>query len=274
MLAQLRRDPLLGWPILKWMVIAALNASAVFGVVTGMTAWSGGSHTPGWVSTVAATLLMWLPVGLVFWTSPFGRRCTDLDLGLPIHAKRLWLSHLIAALLAGGLLLASSGGLLGLMYGLAGRFAPGAVSSRPPLAKVALPCAAALLLTVVLLQGRYPSRQRIPRDGKYWAHAGLMLTVGYILILLLSMPRVPVALIVIVFALALAHRIYRSVPPAFTVVPTEAGNGEGGSLTPLSTWDETTAGGRGAKFFFPFLLTRAMYQITSKKRAGSCGQRT
>ena len=268
MLAQLKRDPLLGWPILKWMVIAALNASVVFGVVTGMTAWSGDTRTPGWISIVTASLLMWLPAGFIFFLSPFGRRCNDLDLGLPIHAKRLWLSHLIAALLAGGLLLVSSGGLLVLTYGLAGRFAPGTISSHPPLARLALPCAAALLITVVVLQSRFPSRHRIPRNGRFLAHAGLMLAAGYFLILLLSMPRVPYSIIVIVFALTVAYRTYHSLPPAFAVVPRESEDGEGGSLSLHSEWEQTPAATRGGALFFPFLLTRAMYQIMSKKRAG------
>ena len=105
MFAQLRRDPLVGWPIAKWTVIAALNASVVFGVFTGMMAWYGGAITPAWASTVTTALLIWFPLGFIFFQGPFGRRCCDLDLGLPIHAKRLWLSHLIMSVLGGGILL-------------------------------------------------------------------------------------------------------------------------------------------------------------------------
>ncbi len=268
MLAQLRRDPLVGWPTAKWIVIAALNASVVFGVFTGMMAWYGGAITPAWANTVTTALLIWFPLGFIFFQGPFGQRCCDLDLGLPIHARKLWLSHLIVSVLGGGILLITCGGLLGLFHLLAGRLVPGFASLAPQLQRLALPCSAMLLLVVVLLQNCNAPLHRIPHRKKFRSYAALMLAAGYVLILLLSNQRLPVSLIVVALALFIAYRTYRSVPPSFTVAAHEPGSRKNADSTLPSAWVEISGRGRGAGRSFVLVLTRAAFQIMSKKRFG------
>ncbi len=221
MFSLLRRDPVMGAPSMAWGGVIALNAGVLGGLITTLAAGSR-----AWVlgpagGPVFLTTLAWFSISLFLFWGKARERCQPIDMVLPISARRLWLSHVTALTLLGLLFLVLTAGALAVPF-WAFRESPLDFSAlKQALADLIVPISVSLILVVVLLQSPKPSLYRIPGSRKYLFYS--ILSVGSasgLILVLLALPPLA-ALIPLVFALLLGYRTYRTVPAAFTILPSD-----------------------------------------------------
>ena len=183
-----------------------------------------------------ATILAWS--GPAFYLA-FGRarrRSTDLDVALPITARRLWLVHVVANLLGTALIAAASIACLALAAQVTGRL-PGWFPLELDLPSLAVGLAAALALAVAVIESDRPRLAEPPVDGKLVARTAtallgaLALTIG-LETLPLGWSLVPLAL-----AAGIGAATWRNLPESFTLAPREARSAE---AMALETTEKTT----------------------------------
>ena len=226
MLALLRRDPLISSQSLKVGVFVAANAAVIAGLVAFLAASAGAGSIGPFRRLAFLAIPIWLSISPFLLIGRVGERCLPLDMALPLSARRLWLAHVIALMLFGLGLLALTGGILQLFFRLLQR-APQESSAFPEaFADLVLPMSAGLVLVVVLHQCVHPSLCRIPRTRQYILYSILVVCIALGLILALALLPPLAAVVPLALALWIGYRTYRSVPPAFTLVPREACPGD------------------------------------------------
>jgi len=214
MLAQIRQDPAVrSLPIL--LLLTALNTNVLMGLCYTRAATQ--RQAP------ELTLLMavvWLAFAVYQVLGKVRTRCSPLAMALPLPARRLWLSHMFAVLLAGALIIATSLGDVALIHRLVGeRVHPGAELEMVDLAVL---LGVALALAVVLLQASKPELSVIP-FGRGYALRMVLILIGVLgLMITLGALPLPWTLVPLAVAFAVAVRSYRSLPAAFTLVPLRA----------------------------------------------------
>ncbi len=211
MLTQIRRDRAfrhLG----PWVFASAVIAPLLIGI--------GVDRTAGMTPDVAPPMMVFgLWVGLALYLAFGARRRGSglLDLALPIPARRLWLAHVLAAVLGGLVLLGSS------LAALAFRgWVEGWPAWVPALAAVRLIplLMAGHVLAVVALASLRPHLVEVSA-GDGWIFLAVLLV--WILPLLLGLAGVPPGWALVLFAAAatLGWRTWRQLPPALALLPRE-----------------------------------------------------
>jgi hypothetical protein len=222
-LGLLRRDPAVR-AMPRWLLIGAGAASVT------MLAWGVLVLKEGTAileSDVAWTVFLgvtaWLAVALYLAFGRVGERCSQLDLGLPLPARRLWLVHLAAVLLSACVVGATAVAVVKahfLFFGWisAGRIAVSASGTLLPLASIT-----SIALAVVVLQMPHPSLYRVPRNGRNALR--VLLTVVGLLGATLGLALAPsaLALVPLLLAVILGARTWSALPAGFGVVPREPG---------------------------------------------------
>ena len=108
-LSKIRRDEAVRvLPI--WIVFTALNTSALVGLV----AFRGASTGSTEASLQGLAMVLWFALVAPLIVGRFRRRCSRLDLALPIQSRNLWLAHTSAMVVAGTVVLAASIGVVAL----------------------------------------------------------------------------------------------------------------------------------------------------------------
>jgi hypothetical protein len=219
MLALLRRDPTVR-ALRRWLILAALAGWTMESIRIFFTLRAA-AHAEQAQTYFLLVAGLWIPVAIFVCFGRIGERCSRFDMALPIDARRLWLTHVVAVTLSGLAVLAVAVGavlshdwLLALLPGdapLPGR-GPGGV---------ALALASGLVLVLVGFQCRQPSLRRISRGRDYvvLAVASILGLLAFTLIVATSSPAwvaAPIAVAVLV-----AVRTHRSLPPVFDLVPLE-----------------------------------------------------
>ncbi len=214
LLAEIRRDD-----ALRRLPLWLSACAAVALLLSGLFAYRAvGGPAPG---PPALTAVLWCAVVPFLAFGLTCRRCGAFDLALPLSARRLWLAHVAAVLLAGALILAVSAALAVALSSVAVRL----VGSGEPgldLWRLAIHLAVGLGLAVAVLESWRPASAEISIDrGRALFTAA---SLGGILALLWLLSDLPLiwALAPLGLAVALGLRTYRSLPAAFTLVPFEA----------------------------------------------------
>jgi len=222
MFGLLRRDPIIGSQSIRWGVIAALNASVMAGLVTSLAATSQALVLGHFANLILLATITWLNMALLPIFGKARERCRPLDMALPLPGQKLWLSHILALTLSGLGYLALTIGVLELLFWVF-RKAPLAFSAlQQALGDLIVPICVCFILVVVLLQSIGPTLYRIPRTRKYTLYSFAIAISALGLILGLSVLPPLTSLVPLGLAFCLGYRTYRSVPPAFTLVPFEA----------------------------------------------------
>jgi len=278
MLALLRRDPLISSHALKMGVVMALNAALVAGLAPFLSA-SPGMWTFGpFGRLVLLAVPIWLSIFPFLCFAAVAERCMPFDMALPVSARTLWLAHVIALSLFGLASLAFTGGILHLLFSSLNKTPQ--YSSVFPAAWIGLffPMAVSFILVAVIMQCFSPSLWCIRRTRKY---ISLSVLAGFgALGLILALAALPawLAILPLVLALVLGHRTWRSVPPAFTLVPFEALEGEQPSAVQNNAaphrarapdWEEDAGGRDAGGIAFAWFLFRSLYGKLALKRYAS-----
>lgn len=197
-----RRLPLLG-------LAAGLNTSVLLGVILWYAATQRTSVSPSIITIVA-----WVGVAAYLAFSDLRTRATQFEMSLPAPAHRLWLFNL-AGTLSGGLLIVAV--TLGIVAAHAALVSHVELGVNGPLLAATL--ATGLVLSTLLLQIPRPSLARIP-----WGAGQIVWTVAVLVgtPLLLGTAAVagwPGVALLLAGAVVLAGLAYRSVPPAYALVP-------------------------------------------------------
>jgi hypothetical protein len=213
MLSRIGRDRALrSFPI--WGIAAGVNTSVLLGVL----AWRAAVRQGGSISTTSLILACWLGVGLYLAFGHVRTRCSGFDLSLPIPTRKLWLAHLLAILIAGGLVVAISVGAITAHLSLLG---DRIIFEHSP-AVVAALLGAGLVLAALLLQLPRRNLSQIPVSRAYVLWAGLVLAgVPFVLIGAVGLAGSAGAALVLLVAAVVGAWLYVSVPPAYALVPFE-----------------------------------------------------
>jgi len=216
MLSRIRRDrSLRSLPI--WAIAALVNSS----VLLGMIFWQRATQGVGSIPTMSLLLTCWLGAAVYLAFGAARTRCSALDVSLPIAARSLWLSHVVAVVIGGAVVI----GLSLLAVALHEWLLDERTTLETGLPTLTALLAAGLLLATLLLQAPSPSLRRIP------------VTRGFVLWAILVLAGVPVVLIFaaraglagvavpLIIAGAVGVWLYRSVPPTFALVPLEPSAG-------------------------------------------------
>ncbi|MCP3962197.1 MAG: hypothetical protein GY719_30510 [bacterium] len=217
LLAAIRRDD-----ALRWLPLWISAGAGVALLLSGLYAYRAYGDPASGPATL--TLVLWCAVAPYLAFGQVRRRCSRFDLALPLSSRRLWLAHIAAVLLAGAMVLAVSAALVVSISGLSGRF-QGLPEPRLDALHLAVHLAVGLGLAVAVLEAARPTLAEIPID-----RGRVLFTVaslGGILGMLWLLSALPLfwALGPLGLALALGLRTYRSLPPAFSLVPLAADPG-------------------------------------------------
>ncbi len=205
----IRRDPAVR-SLARWIPILMLNIFFFLGLYHHLVLRAGSPWPTG------LAWILWSAAALYLGLAKVDGRCSDLDLTLPLSARRLWLAHVAALVLGGALIL----GLALVVAALASRFVNRLLStpqSELDVVAVAMHLGAGLLLAIALLQGARPKLQRIPRDpGRVLWTVAVLVGVAGLVGWFQALP-IYFALLPLAAAAAVAYRTYRALPEAFTV---------------------------------------------------------
>ncbi len=147
----------------RWLPISVLSATFMLGVVTFARHSSGWDllNRPLWMSLVMAAVL-WMAIALFLITPGCYTRCNELALALPLSSRSLWLSHLIAVLLSGALILSATCGIVAAGVSLLGRLPRRPITGVPDLLAIGGDLLVVLVCAVVLQQSRDPHLSKLP----------------------------------------------------------------------------------------------------------------
>ena len=102
MLGHILRDPAMR-TLPLWVAMSALSTSALISFIRLNSLKSG---TP--ISYWSALLACWCGIAIYLGFGKLRVRCNSFDMTLPVPARRQWLAHVLAVLLAGALIAAAS----------------------------------------------------------------------------------------------------------------------------------------------------------------------
>ncbi len=239
LLAAIRRD--------RALRFLPLSLAAGVGVALVLSGWFAyRAHGDPQPATAALTLVLWCAAAPYLAVVQASGRCSRFDLGLPLSARRLWLAHVAAVLLAGAVILAVSAVLLASFVGFSGRL-QGLAALRLDGLRLAVHLGAGLGLAVAVLESARPGLAKIPPSrGRVLLTVSVLGGVLAVLWLLAALP-LPWALVPLAVAAALGVRTHRRLPPAFVLVPLEAGTGADGDTAgggARVAWEAPAAGRR------------------------------
>jgi len=214
MIAQLvRQDPAFR-RLPFWVLMALVWATAATGVI----AWITARHGP--VDLELLALLIWFSVALYLVFGEISTRTNSFNLSLPISARELWLSHLIAVGLTGIAVLAISAGVTIATLFLIGKLIEGWQIDAESLAVLGGLLLAGLILAVGIVHAFRPDAQNVPLSFR---RVGWSLMAAVVPLVLAFMLR-PLGTfgVVIVFGLAAAMfaYVFRAIPETLSA-PTE-----------------------------------------------------
>jgi hypothetical protein len=214
-LSKIRRDEAVRvLPI--WIVFTALNTSALVGLV----AFRGASTGSTEASLHGLAMVLWFALVAPLIVGRFRRRCSRLDLALPLQSRNLWLAHTSAMVVAGTVVLAASIGVVAL-HSTALRRAPYLQFTVAGVASLAIALLAAWVLAAVLLQSYRHELKDIP-GGKQYAALLIAIVVGMAAVLwFLSSNPIALAIGLLALAWAVTNRTLRSLAPVLSLVPRE-----------------------------------------------------
>ncbi|MCP4655360.1 MAG: hypothetical protein GY856_08070 [bacterium] len=219
-LTQIRQDPAMR-SLPKLISLTAVNAS----VLLGLCYFRAGMER----QAPELTLLMvvvWLAFAIYQVLGKVRTRSSPFDMALPLPARRLWLTHMLAVLLAGALMIAASLGAVALWHWFAGEMLKMHPGAELEMVDLVVLLSVGLALAVVLLQTPKPGLSEIPFNRRYVLLMVVTLVgVLGVMIVLRALP-LPWTLVPLGLAFALGLRSYRSLPAAFTLVPPAADVGD------------------------------------------------
>jgi hypothetical protein len=238
-------DPVLrSLPI--WLVTVALAASAIEGVRTLRAFKAARAATDDPLNLLLLVLAMWLPLSVFLFVGKTRQRCRRFDMALPVPARELWLSHMLAVVIAGGIVAVAAAAVVTLRDSMIGRLPGSPPVPEPGVLHVLLPLAGVWLLAVAMLQSPWPKLYRIPVTtiGVLLASVGASVALG--LIVLLASVSSIWSLIPLALAILVILHGYRNVPAAFVLVQLEPERGDSRPSSkaerrdaPAESWDET-----------------------------------
>ena len=194
-----------------WAIAALINSSVLLGIVFLQRATQGAGSIP----TTSLLLVCWLGAAVYLAFGAARTRCSTLDLSLPIAARSLWLSHVVAVVIGGAVVIGLSLAAVALHDLLLGD----RILLETGLPALTALLAVGLVLATLLLQAPSPSLRRIPltRGFVLWA---ILVLAGTPAVLALAARAgfAGVALLLLATG-AVGVWLYRSVPPTFTLVP-------------------------------------------------------
>ncbi len=210
----------------------------------------------------------WFPLAVYLFFTLVKRRVSALDLALPLPARRLWLAHVLAIGLGGGLVLAC-GFIRRALLDTGAVWNPGAEAE---MIDGTLRLGAGLVIAVAVLQSRAPTLARPPL-----ALADIVVLAVVPGVVLLLDGAWVIALLVL--ALVLGFHTWRSLPAAFTLTPTAPreppptakllGPSPPGQEPVLEDSDKTVAGG-AAGWDLRFKLLRYVWEKNPTTWLSSC----
>ncbi|GEM_PF-2482377 len=169
-------------------------------------------------------LIIWIPLALFLGISGAARRSTDLDLALPVPARRLWLTHFAVVFLSALLMLILSVLAISIpSVGFGEWFRRGqAALTGPNALGLIFRIGVGVFVSGVLIQSmdRDLSKIRVTRRYVWVASASLIGVFG--LILLLNLLHAGFGLVPLLAAGALAARQVRALPGTLSVAPGRA----------------------------------------------------
>jgi hypothetical protein len=236
-----------------WVAMAALCTSALASVIR-LAAVKSGNPMSYW----SLLLACWCGIAVYLGFGKLRVRCSGFDMTLPVPARRQWTTHLLAVLLAGGIIAAVSLAVV-FLHLLLPR---GEAAVEISFAVLATTLVAGLILAVLLLQMPRPELAAIPLTRRYvlWI-VGVLAGVAALLVLAgVSAPFGAAALLLA--AAVLGSWLYRRVPAAFVLAPREPdrsapaiGDYSGSSFPalPMVLLRGTTAGVKEIAFL-PFIV--------------------
>lgn len=215
-----------------WIVAASLNTSVMAGLILWRSVRHGGEIPIGWMVGVA-----WLGVAVYLAFGQVRTRCSGLDLSLPIPTRTIWAAHMLAVLIAGGVIVAVSFISLILNWILLA----GLDSVEPGPLLFSLLLLAGFVLAALLVQLPRRSLASIPITPGYavWV-AGVLIGVPLLIVVASGAGFVGLFLIALL-ATAIGGWMYRTVPPSFIIVPLEPGRAD----RPIEDGEAPPAAGRG-----------------------------
>ena len=215
-----------------WLVHSSVTGSVLVGMVVFAHTATGRLPIP---AQGALSLCGWFLIVTWLLLGRIRTRCSELDLSLPIPARGLWLSHLVAVLMAGGAILAAAGAVLAAHALLLVRV-PGSLVSELNGWSLAAHLGAGTALAVTLLQSRRTGDQSVPLDRE---HVLWVLVVGAGvggLVTVLSLVPAVWALLPLGLAVAVGAYSYRSVPQVLSAMGSGDEEAPGDSRVPKA-WE-------------------------------------
>jgi hypothetical protein len=191
-------------------------------------------------------MLAWILLGFFAALSKLTGRCSPFDMTLPLSARTLWISHMIALLFSTLVLMA-----VVLLFLVFGHFHKGAYPARASVNYMPLYMMVGFFLALSLIQNLRPSLNEIPFN---WRTVTTSVLIWFgTLAIMLTLHSLPLyyLLLPVVATFLLGWKVYRSLPDSFVMIPTEAAT-EGDSPLPSEKMEEriedevfTGAGGAG-----------------------------
>jgi len=203
----------------KWLLVGALAASALEGVRTLQRLKSGPAAGQTEADLLFLIFLLWVPLACYLMFGKTNQRCGRFDLTLPLTAKRLWLTHLIAVISSGIAMLAIAAGVVSLRDKLVASIPGNIPVPDSGVGPLVAPFLSGLILASVVLQAPAPTLHRI--RASRWSMAYSAATAIGLLALVVTLSLLPLALTLVplIAALVLGWRTLRSLPEGFTLVP-------------------------------------------------------
>ena len=222
MLRLLRQNPAVR-SLPRWLIISAVTAVTILNFITFLAIKYGAEKTS--FNPNVFVFLVWLIITLYLVFGEVGTRCSPFDMALPVSARRLWLSHVCAVVLAGVAILtvtaALTAGGVWLLWKLMGKWLI-QVKGIPDLAAL---LSSGLILAVAIVQTPNPPVQKKSRTWQSGVFVLLVMSAVFTLIISLLRYHPVVALGPLAAAMVIGYLRLRTVPTAFTLVPLEAESG-------------------------------------------------
>ncbi len=220
----------------KWLAISGVTSALVINALS-IHLWRQNDST----DLVQVVLVVWLAATLYMVFGEVRTRCGPFDIALPIPARKVWLSHISAVILAGVAIIAATAALIGgglwLLWKLSGIW----MVSTQGMGGMALHLVAGLILAVILLQNPVPADCRVPRTRARTVAA--LAVMAAVLALVIGLSRLSAWAAVMPFSIAAVLGWYRclSVPRVFDLAGESVGAEDFGQGAVKQQWEAAGA---------------------------------